>query len=218
MTASSPLPIVVLISGGGSNLQAIIDAIHNQQLNAEIKAVISNNPDAFGLQRARATHIETRVIDHRDYSDRHAFDMALQTAIDTFQPALVVLAGFMRIFTDEFVEHYRGRMLNIHPSLLPKFQGLHTHQRAIEAKETEHGATVHFVTPELDGGPAILQARVPVLTGDTTDLLAQRVLHFEHQIYPQVISWFAAGRLSMQDGRAVFDGQSLKEPLQFPVD
>lgn len=214
MPESKPLPIVVLISGSGSNLQAIIDAIANKHLDAEIKAVISNNPDAYGLQRAHTAGITTRVINHRDYPDRDAFDAAMQTVIDSYQPALVVLAGFMRILSNDFVEHYRGRMLNIHPSLLPKFQGLHTHQRAIEAKESEHGATVHFVTPELDGGPAILQAKVPVLTGDTADTLAKRVLQYEHQIYPQVIDWFAAGRVLMQDNHAVFDGRILHEAMQ----
>ena len=217
MTGPDRLPIVVLISGSGSNLQAIIDAMKTGQLPIEIKAVISNQADAYGLQRAQQAGINTIVIQHSDFPDRATFDAELQKAIDTCKPKLVVLAGFMRILTDDFVNHYLGRMLNIHPSLLPKFQGLHTHQRAIDAGETEHGATVHFVTPELDGGPAILQARVALLDNDSADELASRVLHYEHQIYPQVIHWFADGRLALEKDKVIFDGKPLNEPLQHPI-
>jgi phosphoribosylglycinamide formyltransferase-1 len=160
--SSSPLSVVVLISGSGSNLQALIDAVQNGTLPIHLRAVIANEADAFGLERARRAAIEGRVLSHRDYPDRPAFDAALMDLIDGFQPGLVVLAGFMRILTPGFVAHYRGRMLNIHPSLLPKFRGLHTHERALEVGEREHGATVHFVTEELDGGPAVLQAVVQV--------------------------------------------------------
>ena len=212
------LPIVVLISGSGSNLQSIIDATQDPQFPVEIKAVISNQATAYGLERAQQAGIKTHVIQHGDFSDRATFDTELQNTIDGYldadKPGLVVLAGFMRILTDDFVNHYLGRMLNIHPSLLPKFQGLHTHQRAIDAGEKAHGASVHFVTPELDGGPIILQAHVPVLEGDTADELAKRVLSYEHQIYPQVIHWYATKRLSLQKDKVVFDGQALQEPLQ----
>jgi phosphoribosylglycinamide formyltransferase-1 len=202
------LPIVVLVSGGGSNLQSIIDAAATN-LPVEIRAVISNKADAFGLERARRAGIETRVLDHRDYADRESYDTALATLIDSFGPRLVVLAGFMRILSDGFVRRYTGRMLNIHPSLLPRFRGLHTHARCIEAGEAEHGATVHFVTPDLDAGPIAIQARVPVLPGDTPDSLAARVLEQEHVIYPQAIRWFAEGRLRLEDGRACLDGRPI---------
>ena len=181
-----PLPIVVLISGNGSNLQAIIDAINNASLNAKIQAVISNQPDAYGLQRAQQAGITTEVLQHEDFPDRDSYDLALQTIVDQFQPKLVVLAGFMRILTKAFVSHYEGKLLNIHPSLLPKYRGLNTHQRALEADEKEHGATVHFVTHELDGGPAILQARVRVNPEDSAETLAKRVLEQEHKIYPKI--------------------------------
>lgn len=204
---SSPLPLVVLISGGGSNLQAIIDAIAAGTLAAEIRAVISNRADAFGLERARRAGIPVEVINHRDYADRRAFDQALAQRIDSHAPALVVLAGFMRILTPEFVEHYRGRMLNIHPSLLPAFTGLNTHARALEAGVREHGCSVHFVTPELDGGPVIIRAAVPVLEGDTAETLAARVLEQEHRIYPQAIRWFAEGRLRLEANQVLLDNQ-----------
>jgi phosphoribosylglycinamide formyltransferase-1 len=213
--SSNPLPIVVLISGNGSNLQAIIDAVQNDHLPVEIRAVISNRADAFGLQRARQAGIPTHIVPHQDYASREDFDRALQHIIDQQKPALVILAGFMRILTDAFVRHYEGRLLNIHPSLLPKFQGLRTHQRALDAGESEHGATVHFVTHELDGGPAILQARVAVVSGEDAQQLAQRVLQYEHQIYPQVIRWLAEGRLALQDQTVIFDGEALQQPLQY---
>jgi phosphoribosylglycinamide formyltransferase-1 len=200
--------IVVLISGSGTNLQAIIDRCHKKN-GAEVVAVISNRSDAFGLERAEQANIANACLDHTAYDSREAYDHALAGLIDSYQPDLVVLAGFMRILTAGFVTHYEGRMLNIHPSLLPKYQGLHTHQRAIDAGDEEHGASVHFVTEELDGGPVILQARVPLFSGDTVDELAARVHEQEHQIYPLVISWFADGRLSMSDRQAILDGNIL---------
>lgn len=179
--------LVILISGRGSNMQSIIRAIESGELQADIAAVISNRPDAAGLQTASAAGIATQVINHRDFDNREAFDQQLAREIDGYQPDYVILAGFMRILTAAFVEHFAGRLINIHPSLLPKFKGLHTHQRAIEAGEREHGASVHFVTAELDDGPVILQAKVPVLKGDTPETLAARVLIEEHKLYPDAL-------------------------------
>ncbi len=212
-------PVVILISGGGSNLQAIIDAAQTDDLAIDIRAVISNVPEVHGLARAQKAGIPTEVIKHTDFTCREDFDAALQTAIDGYQPKLVILAGFMRLLSDDFVNHYRGRMLNIHPSLLPDFKGLNTHQRALEAYRagtlTQHGGSVHFVTPDLDGGPVILRASVPVKDDDSPESLAARVLVREHQIYPLVIRWFAEGRLSLKDNQAIFDGQPLKQTLSF---
>lgn len=185
------LPIVVLISGSGSNLQAIIDA----DLPIEIRAVISNRADAYGLTRAEAAGIATAVLDHKNFPDRESYDAALQALIDSYTPKLLVLAGFMRILSDGFVRHYEGRMMNIHPSLLPKYRGLDTHARAIEAGDKEAGCSVHFVTPELDAGPVIVQARVPIFKNDTPETLAARVLEQEHRIYPEAIRRFAEGKL-----------------------
>lgn len=215
MSDPGPLPVVVLISGSGSNLQALIDGTLAGRLPIAIRAVISNEAEAFGLTRAARAEIETRVLSHRDFASREDYDAALAELIDQFEPALVVLAGFMRILTPAFVAHYAGRMFNIHPSLLPKFRGLHTHRRALEAGERIHGASVHFVTVELDGGPLVLQAQVPVEPGDTPEGLAARVLHKEHQIYPQAVRWFAQGRLVLgQDGRPRLDGRVIEQPLQ----
>ena len=199
--------IVVLISGSGSNLQAFIDTLHGRQAN--IVAVISNRDDAFGLQRAALAGIPTAVLNHRAFTDRASYDRALAALIDSHAPDLVILAGFMRILTAEFVHHYQGRLLNIHPSLLPRYPGLHTHQRALEAGDQEHGATVHFVTEELDGGPAIVQSHVPVLPDDTADSLAERVRHTEHRLYPLAAMLYANGRLRLLDGRACLDGKPL---------
>ena len=185
--------IVILISGRGSNMQAILEA----KLPVTVAAVISNDPAAGGLATARSHGVATHVVDHRQFADRAAFDRDLQTAIDSFAPDLVVLAGFMRILTPQFVAHYRNRLINIHPSLLPSFTGLHTHRRALEAGVKVHGCTVHFVTAELDHGPIVIQAAVPVLDGDTEDTLAARVLAQEHRIYPQAVEWFCAGRLTI---------------------
>jgi len=210
------LPIVVLISGRGSNLQAIIDAAA-ADLSFDIRAVISNRPRVAGLRRAQRAGIATEVLDHTDYPSREAYDQALQRLIDRCRPRLVVLAGFMRILTPRFVAHYRGRMINIHPSLLPAFPGLDTHQRALDAGVREHGASVHFVTDEVDGGPVIIQARVPVLSGDTAEVLAARVLEQEHQIFPQAIRWFAEGRLKLEGERVLLDGEPITAAIQGPV-
>lgn len=208
----SPLPVVVLISGNGSNLQALIDAA--EQHDFRVCGVISNRPRAGGLARAAAAGIAARVIDHEDLPDRAAFDAALAAAIDDFDPDLVVLAGFMRILTPEFVNRFSGRMINIHPSLLPAFQGLDTHSRALAAGVAEHGASVHFVTAELDGGPVIAQTRVAVTPDDDPQRLAARVLQREHTLLPRVVGWFAHDRVQMREGRVWFDGTALREPLQ----
>ncbi|WP_237066042.1 phosphoribosylglycinamide formyltransferase [Microbulbifer guangxiensis] len=208
-TGNDRCRVVVLISGSGTNLQAIIDSAADAECPYQVCAVISNKPEAYGLTRASDGGIETAVVNHRDYLDREGFDTALIEAIDRYAPDLVVLAGFMRILTPGFVRHYSGRLLNIHPSLLPKYQGLHTHRRALEAGDREHGATVHFVTEELDGGPPIVQAIVPVEDGDTADTLAQRVQMQEHLIYPLAVQWFAEGRLRMSTDRAELDGHPL---------
>ncbi|KQV41136.1 phosphoribosylglycinamide formyltransferase [Massilia sp. Root335] len=192
--------IVILISGRGSNMEAIVRAQQAEAWPARIAAVISNKPDAKGLAFAQAHGIPTAVVPNKEFSTRDAFDAALQDTIDRFAPDLVVLAGFMRILTAPFVEHYAGRMLNIHPSLLPLFPGLHTHRQALDAGVEEHGATVHFVTAELDHGPAVIQARIPVLPGDTEDSLAERLLAEEHVIYPQAVRLFIEDRLSIEGG------------------
>ena len=212
MSAPPRLPVVVLISGGGTNLQALIDAAAAGQPFA-IAGVVSNRPDAFGLTRAARAGIRTAIVDHTCYPDRESFEVALADCVDRFAPQLVCLAGFMRILTPAFVSHYRGRMLNIHPSLLPRYRGLHTHQRAIDAGDAEHGATVHFVTEELDGGPRIVRARVTVRPGDTADVLAARVLAREHRIYPLAVRWFAEGRLRLDPAGAELDGRLLAEPV-----
>lgn len=214
-----PFPVVILISGDGSNLQAIIDANKTGELPVDICEVISNIENAHGLERAQQAGITTKVIKHTGFTNREDFDQVLQTAIDAYQPKLVILAGFMRLLSDDFVNHYHGRMLNIHPSLLPEFKGLNTHQRALEAHRAglikEHGGSVHFVTPDLDGGPVILQASVPIESDDNAESLAARVLAREHQIYPLVIRWFAEGRLSLKDNQAIFDGRALKQAMSF---
>jgi phosphoribosylglycinamide formyltransferase-1 len=212
-TVAGKLRVVVLISGSGTNLQALIDA-QGPHCPFTIAAVISNRPDAHGLARAAAADIPTRVVDHADFADRAAFDAELAATIDALDPGLVVLAGFMRILTDDFVDHFAGRMLNIHPSLLPAFQGLHTHRRALAAGVKQHGASVHFVTAELDGGPVIAQAQVAIEANDDEQGLAARVLEREHRLLPLVVSWFAEGRLAMRDGRAWLDGAALQKPVQ----
>ncbi|SDP58704.1 formyltetrahydrofolate-dependent phosphoribosylglycinamide formyltransferase [Ralstonia sp. 25mfcol4.1] len=192
--------IVILISGRGSNMEAIVRACAAERWPARVAAVLSNRPDASGLEFAAAHGIATGVVDHKQFPDRSSFDAAMRDAIDAYQPDLVVLAGFMRILTDDFVEHYAGRMLNIHPSLLPSFPGMHTHRQALEAGVKLHGATVHFVTPELDHGPIVVQAALDVLPGDTPDSLADRLLDSEHVIYPRAVRWFVENRLHVQDG------------------
>ncbi|QXH52769.1 phosphoribosylglycinamide formyltransferase [Pseudomonas fakonensis] len=199
--------VVVLLSGSGSNLQALIDSASDSP--ARIRAVISNRADAYGLERARAAGIDTAVLAHGGFDGRDAFDTALMALIDGFEPDLVVLAGFMRILSGGFVRHYQGRLLNIHPSLLPLYKGLHTHQRVLEAGDSEHGCSVHFVTEELDGGPLVVQAVVPVASDDTAQTLAQRVHLQEHQIYPLAVRWFAEGRLRLGEQGALLDDQPL---------
>ncbi|CAQ88219.1 phosphoribosylglycinamide formyltransferase 1 [Escherichia fergusonii ATCC 35469] len=201
--------IVVLISGNGSNLQAIIDACKVNKIKGTVRAVFSNKADAFGLERAREAGIPTHVLSANDFANRDAFDKQLIAEIDNYTPDVVVLAGFMRILSPTFVEHYAEKLLNIHPSLLPKYPGLHTHRQALENGDKEHGTSVHFVTDELDGGPVILQARVPVFAGDTEDDVTARVQTQEHAIYPLVISWFVDGRLKMRDNAAWLDGKRL---------
>ncbi len=201
--------LVVLISGSGSNLQALIDACDSKALNAEIVAVFSNKADAYGLLRAQQAGIPALSLSPAEFSSRDAFDAALQVQIDEYQPDLIILAGYMRILTPAFVRHYHGRMLNIPPSLLPKYPGLHTHRKALENGDAEHGTSVHFVTEELDGGPVILQARIAVLPDDTEDTLTARIQQEEHRIYPQVVNWFVQGRLVLQNGLAYLDNQLL---------
>jgi phosphoribosylglycinamide formyltransferase-1 len=211
--AAARLPIVVLISGTGSNLRVIAERAADGTLPVDIRAVISDKPEARGLAWAAAQGIPTVALSPRDYPDRAAFDRALADTVASHAPGLVVLAGFMRILGDAFVERFAGRLVNIHPSLLPKYRGLHTHRRALEAGDREHGASVHFVTRELDGGPVVLQARVPVRDGDDEAALAARVLAQEHLIYPECIGWFAAGRLRLHDGCVFLDGHRLEAPL-----
>jgi len=192
--------IVILISGRGSNMEAIVRACAGEGWPARVAAVIASRPDAAGLAFAAGQGIATGVVDHRQYPDRAAFDAALAAAIDAHAPDLVVLAGFMRILTDGFVEHYAGRMLNIHPSLLPSFPGLHTHRQALEAGVKVHGASVHFVTPQLDHGPIVVQAAIDVLADDTPESLAERLLACEHRIYPRAVRWFVQDRLRVNGG------------------
>jgi phosphoribosylglycinamide formyltransferase-1 len=203
----------VLISGRGSNLLALIDAIGSATLHAELVAVISNRPEAAGLQKARSAGIETRVVDHRQYPSRATFDTALRERIDAFSPDFVLLAGFMRVLGPDFVDHYHGRLLNIHPSLLPAYRGLDTHARVLAAGEREHGASVHFVTAELDGGPVIARARVAVRADDDPERLAARVLEQEHRLYPTVVGLCCDGRLVLRDHRVLFDGRILDTPI-----
>jgi phosphoribosylglycinamide formyltransferase-1 len=195
--------IVILISGRGSNMEAVVRACKREGWPAEVRAVVSNRPDAAGLGFAEANGIATAVVDHRDFAERAAFDAALAAAIDAHAPDLVVLAGFMRVLTDDFVHHYAGRMLNVHPSLLPCFPGLKTHQQALDAGVRVHGASVHFVTPTLDHGPIVAQGAVPVIAGDDAAALATRVLAVEHIIYPRAVRWFVEGRLAIDGERVV---------------
>lgn len=204
---TKPCKVVVLISGNGSNLQALIDA--SAEGNFQVAAVISNKANAFGLQRAAAASITSHVIEHTQYDSREAFDLALQEAIEKHQPQLIILAGFMRILSAQFVKHFSGRLINIHPSLLPKYTGMNTHQRALDAGDSEHGASVHFVTEELDGGPVIARATVAIKDNDDADTLQQRVAQVEHQLYPAVVRTFAAGRVRFNNGLAIFDGMPI---------
>ncbi len=209
------LNIVVLISGSGSNLQAIIDAIAANQLHANIKAVISNRPGVKGLERAQAVNIPTLTLDHKQFESRETFDRQLLQEIDQYKPDLIILAGFMRILTDEFVNHFNGKMLNIHPSLLPKFRGLNTHQRALDAGVKQHGVTVHFVSNELDGGAPVLQAVIDVNENDSVESLQQRIHQQEHIIYPMVIEWAAQQRLEIINQQVYLDKQPLENPAKW---
>jgi phosphoribosylglycinamide formyltransferase-1 len=210
-----PLSVVVLVSGRGSNLQALIDACKARHIDAQIVAVISNVPGATALSKAAAAGIVSEEIDHKAFPSRAHFDHALCECIDRYSADLIVLAGFMRVLTAQLVIHYRGRLINIHPSLLPAFPGLDTHRRALEGGSQEHGVTVHFVTQQLDGGPLIAQARVPVLSDDDEPTLAARVLAQEHRLLPHVVGLFASRRLLLRDdAQVIFDGQVMHEPLQ----
>ncbi len=209
MSDATQSRLAILISGRGSNMQAFIDACAAGALDATIALVISNNPDAAGLERAAEAGIATCCINHRDYGSREAFDAALVSRLQAEQIDLVILAGFMRILTPVFIEPFYGRLLNIHPSLLPKYPGLNTHQRALDAGDAEAGVTVHYVTPELDGGPPVIQARVPVLPDDNADTLAARVIVEEHVIYPIAAKWHLQGRLQLKDEGAYLDGERI---------
>ena len=207
--SNSPARTVILISGNGSNLQAIIDQQESGDLPIEIVAVISNKDNVKGLERAHNHKIPAIVLDHSMFDSRKSFDARLKQIIDMQAPEILVLAGFMRILTPEFTKHYEGKILNIHPSLLPHYPGLHTHKRVIEAGDKIHGVTVHFVTAELDSGPAIIQAKVPVKPNDDEDSLAARVQQEEHYIYPLAINWLATSRLTMQGNQSILDGEPL---------
>ena len=213
MSAPERLPVVVLISGNGSNLQALIDAQASGALPIDIRAAISNRGSAFGLQRAQRAGIATEVLLPKDFDSREDYDAALVEHIDAYQPGLLVLAGFMRILSPGFVQHYSGRILNIHPSLLPKYRGLNPHRQVLDAGDSIHGASVHFVTEELDGGPVIVQGEIPVHAHDTEQSLADRVQAVEHVIYPQAVRLFADGRLRMSGRNVELDGRRLDAPL-----
>ncbi len=212
-TATGRMPVVILISGRGSNMQVIAERAARNELPIEVRAVISDRADAGGLATAAALGLPVASLSPKDFPDRAAFDAALAVLIRTYAPELLILAGFMRILGPEFTAAFAGRTLNIHPSLLPEYRGLHTHQRVLEAGDTHHGVSVHFVTEELDGGPVVIQARIPVLPGDTEATLSARVQHEEHRIYPEVVDWFARGRLQYQAGQAWLDGKPLVSPV-----
>nr|WP_251360105.1 phosphoribosylglycinamide formyltransferase [Kangiella sp. TOML190] len=218
MTIHSQKSIVVLISGNGSNLQALIDAqsqglFHGETFSGKIKAVISNKPDAYGLVRAEKAGIDALCVDHHQFNQKSSFEAQLIETIDQYQPDLLILAGFMRILSSDLVQHYLGKIINIHPSLLPKYKGLHTHRQVLENGDKEHGTSVHFVTAELDGGPIIAQRRIYVEAHDTEQSLVEKIQQQEHQLYPQVVSWFCADKLEFRqkDGtaRAILDGKIL---------
>ena len=212
MSSDTALRLAVVISGRGSNMLAIARACASGMINARIVSVIADRAEAGGIQAARQMGLPVAVLVAREYRDREGFERALRTAIDASAAQLVVLAGFMRILSPEFVAHYAGRILNIHPSLLPRFPGLHTHERVLAAGDSAHGCSVHLVTSVLDGGPLLLQARVPVLPGDTPATLSARVQQQEHIIYPEVIGWIAAGRLRITGTAVQFDGRPLSAP------
>ena len=216
--AAGRMPVVVLLSGRGSNFEAIARQAEAGGLPVALRAAVSDRPGAGGLEIARRHGIAAEVLEPGDFADRSAYDRALAALVDVHRPGLVVLAGFMRILTPGFVAHYAGRMLNIHPSLLPRHRGLHTHRRVLEAGDRWHGSSVHFVTAELDGGPVVLQVRVPVAPDDDEARLAARVLSQEHRIYPLAIGWFASGRLALHDEAAWLDGRRLDTPVSIDAD
>ena len=213
----SLLPIAILISGRGTNMRVIAERAAAGNLPVDVRVVVSDQPAAEGLKTAAAMNIATRILEPRKFADRASYDCALVELLAQYQPKLIVLAGFMRILTPQFIGAFANRILNVHPSLLPKYPGLHTHRRALEAGEAVHGVSVHFVTEQLDGGPVVLQAEVPVLPGDTEATLSARVQQGEHRIYPQAIDWFARGRLLLKEGRAWLDGRPLDAPLREPA-
>ncbi len=212
------MSIVVLISGNGSNLQSIIDSIDTGQINASLSAVISNNPDAFGLTRARNHAIETRVIDNRLYDSRESFDQALQHCIQQFEPDYIVLAGFMRILGLALIQAYRNKILNIHPSLLPTYKGLNTYQRAIDNHETEHGVSIHIVTAELDDGPVLMRGRYAIEHDDTVTDLQNKGHRLEHRMYPKILQWLGEKKLQIGENRVEFKQRTLQEPIEFDQD
>ena len=208
----------ILISGSGTNLQAFIDRVEEGQLDIDVVVVFSNKPGAFGLTRARNAGITTACIEHGDFESRELFDRAVAAELDQYEPELIILAGFMRILSPWFVRHYEGKVLNVHPALLPLYPGLDTHQRVLDAGDSHHGSTVHFVTEELDGGPRIVAGRLAINAGETADELRHRVQAVEHQVYPQAAQWFGEGRVEYRDGQAYFDGNLLEEPVVIDFD
>jgi phosphoribosylglycinamide formyltransferase-1 len=206
-------PTAILISGSGTNLQSFIDQVAAGELDLDLRIVFSNNPDAFGLQRARKAGIPTECFEHRDFPTRELFDRAVAGILDIYEPELIILAGFMRILSPWFVKHYEGRILNIHPALLPRYPGLNTHQRVLDAGDEWHGSTVHFVTEELDGGPRIFQGRLRVDPAETADELQHRVQAIEHRIYPEAAGLVGSGRVVFRDGKTWLDGRVAAEPI-----
>lgn len=212
---TEPVKLVVIISGNGSNLQSIIDAIECGQINAQIGAVISNNPDAFGLSRAKKHRIAQQVVDHRSFNDREAFDQSLLESVNRYRPDFIILAGFMRILGSAFVQAYKGKILNIHPSILPDYKGLNTHQRAIDNAETEHGVSIHLVTVGLDDGPVLLLGRYPIEARDTAEDLQRKGHAMEHQMYPRLIQWLCDEELIIKPDEITFRQQLLDQPIEF---
>jgi len=212
---SNPLQLAILISGNGSNLQSIIDAIETGRLNAKIKVVVSNNPEAFGLVRATRHGLHTWVIDHQDYANRDQYDDVLQHYLESIDPDYIVLTGYMRILSPGFIETFEHRILNIHPSLLPAYKGLNTHQRALDNAETQHGVSIHLVNAELDAGPVILQASYPVEMGDRVEDMQTKGHRLEHQMYPQVLSWLSDNKLTIEGGQVFYEQALLEQPILF---
>ncbi|MBK1852648.1 phosphoribosylglycinamide formyltransferase [Marinobacter sp. 1-4A] len=216
MKADQPtLPkILVLASGSGTNFQALLDASRGRDFPGQIVALGCNQPKAFALERAAQANVETFVVNHKEFGSREEFDAALMAHILRYNPDLIVLAGFMRILTTDFVRAFRGKLVNIHPSLLPKYTGLNTHQRALDAGDAAHGVSIHFVTEELDGGPVVAQAEVTITAEDTRETLAEKVQQKEHLLYPIVVRWFCEGRIQLGDDQVLFDGQAIETPMR----